>query len=84
VLPDASGETVTDLVTFAGIYSALAKMAAPGQLAYLTANLKLLNESHYELKRFDEDSAFAVSLTVFRPRPIKASRPSTPAVAGQQ
>jgi hypothetical protein len=57
----------------------LARVAAPGQLAYLMANLKLLNESHYELKRFDEDFRDRVSLTVFRPRPIKASRPPTPA-----
>lgn len=53
----------------------LQKMAAPGQFGYLMANIKLITDSHYELKRFEEDYRDRVSLSVFRPRPLRAGRP---------
>ena len=56
----------------------LETMAAPGQFGYLMANVKLINDSQYEIKRFDEDFSDRVSLSVFRPRPVKASRPPAP------
>lgn len=56
-------------------------MAAPGQLGYLMANLKLIANSHYEVKRYEEDFRDTVHLSIFRPRPIKASSPSALAEA---
>jgi hypothetical protein len=50
------------------------KIAARGQFGYLMANVKLLYDSHWEVKRFEEDFRDAVRLSVFRPRPIKAAR----------
>ena len=53
----------------------LEHMACPGQFGYLMANLKLLYDSHYEVQRFEEDFKDTVHLSIFRPRPVKASRP---------
>jgi hypothetical protein len=49
-------------------------MAAPGQLGYLMANVKLLYDSQWKVTRYEEDFADAVHLTMFRPRPIHATR----------
>jgi hypothetical protein len=50
------------------------KIAARGQFGYLMANVKLLYDSQWEVKRFEEDFRDAVRLSVFRPRPVKAAR----------
>lgn len=46
------------------------KIAARGQFGYLMANVKLLNESSWEVRRFEEDFGREVRLSVFRPRPV--------------
>ncbi|MBI2221940.1 MAG: hypothetical protein HYU53_12125 [Acidobacteria bacterium] len=50
------------------------KMAARGQFGYLMANVKLLHDSRWEVKRFEEDFRDGVRLSFFRPRPVKAAR----------
>ena len=50
------------------------KVAARGQFGYLMSVVKLLYDSQWEVQRFEEDFRDAVRLSVFRPRPVKASR----------
>ncbi|HXH06927.1 MAG TPA: M14 family metallopeptidase [Vicinamibacterales bacterium] len=50
------------------------KIAARGQFGYLMAVVKLLYDSHWAVKRFEEDFRDAVRLSIFRPRPVKAAR----------
>ncbi|MCI0409110.1 MAG: M14 family metallopeptidase, partial [Acidobacteria bacterium] len=50
------------------------KIAARGQFGYLMAMVKLLYESEWSVERFEEDFADGVRLSIFRPRPVKASR----------
>lgn len=52
----------------------LETIAARGQLGYLMANIKLLYDSQWEVKRLEEDFRDAVRLSLFRPRPVKAAR----------
>jgi hypothetical protein len=52
-------------------------MAAPGQLGYLMATVKLLYDSEWHVTRYEEDFSDNVHLSVFRSRPIKATRAPT-------
>jgi hypothetical protein len=49
-------------------------MAARGQFGYLMANVKLLDESTWEVTRMEEDFGVEVRLSLFRPRPVKPAR----------
>jgi hypothetical protein len=50
------------------------KVAARGQFGYLMAVVKLLHESEWKVERFEEDFRDRVRLSIFRPRPVKATR----------
>jgi hypothetical protein len=50
------------------------KVAARGQFGYLMSVVKLLYESDWKVLRFEEDFQDRVRLSIFRPRPVKASR----------
>lgn len=50
------------------------RVAARGQFGYLMSVVKLLYDSDWEVRRFEEDFRNGVRLSLFRPRPIEAAR----------